>query len=70
MRYLIFISLLFIGCEKEPVECWTCETRDQKTDELIKSGEYCNMQWDDMIAIADSLNTFGVTYTNCKKNGR
>lgn len=39
----------------------------QKTDEAISEYIFCDKEWGDMIAIADSLNTHGVTYTKCSK---
>lgn len=65
MKYLIFILLLF-SCSK-PIECWQCDLMYQKTDELIESYIFCDKTWNDMISIADSLNTYQVTYTHCKK---
>lgn len=39
----------------------------QGTDELIESYMFCDKTWNEIIGIADSLNTYQVTYTHCKK---
>lgn len=65
MKYLIFILLLF-SCSKEQ-ECWQCDLMYQGTDELIESYMFCDKTWNEIIGIADSLNTYQVTYTHCKK---
>ncbi len=65
MKWLVF-ALLFIGCSK-PVDCWQCDVMNQKTNESVKSLIFCDKEWSQIIIIADSLSTFGATYTKCSK---
>ena len=67
MRKLIIIFFVLIGCSKPDPECWKCEVRYQVTDELIEEIMFCDKDWSEIIAVADSLSTYKVTYTHCKK---
>lgn len=66
MKKLLFL-LIIAGCSKDIPECWKCDVMYQKTDELIESYMFCDKTWNDMILIADSLNTYQITYTHCKR---
>jgi hypothetical protein len=68
MRLIGFVFLLLLfSCEKDLPECWICKTMNQVDDSVVKQTVFCDKDWTEIITIADSLNTYGVTYTSCKK---
>jgi len=67
MKKIIILLLILVGCSKPDPECWKCSVRYQATDVLIEEIVFCDKTWTEIICIADSLNTYKVTYTHCCK---
>jgi hypothetical protein len=66
-KLLILLFLMFLfSCEKD-VFCWMCYVRDNKTNELIKTKDFCGVSDNDILTVSAGLNVTGVSYTICNK---
>ena len=66
MKKLLFLLLIFIGCEKEPApvnDCWDCLIKQSDGIEYVGKYECTEMQ---LQAIISDLKSKGTTI-NCEK---
>jgi hypothetical protein len=62
---LIFLFLTVLSCEKDSKTCWNCQVRNNKTNILIESIDYCNMTADEVKIASDPYHTTGISYIIC-----